>query len=228
MPSSVTERLTPRRYAIIRSLVGGLLLTAASVQGAVPLEIVGLFKDTAVIREGGRERMLRAGDTSASGVTLISANSREAVVSYQGERQTVSLSEGPVGAGGYAQATAQSVSIPADSMGQYRIRGAINNRYVDFLIDTGASVVALSSITADTLGIDYTRGQRGSVQTAQGNAESHFLTLDTVTVAGITAHHVQAAIITGSHPQDILLGMSFLRQVSMRENGGVLTLVQKY
>ena len=99
---------------------------------------------------------------------------------------------------------------------------------MDFLIDTGASVVALSSVVAESLGIDYSRGQRGAVQTAQGNAESYFLTLDQVTVAGLTARNVQAAIISGSYPVDILLGMSFLRQVSMRENGGVMTLVQKY
>ena len=113
-------------------------------------------------------------------------------------------------------------------MGQYRIRGAINNRYVDFLIDTGASVVALSSAAAESLGIDYASGQRGAVQTAQGNAESYFLTLDRITVAGLTAHNVQAAVINGHYPVDILLGMSFLRQVSMSENAGVMKLVQKY
>jgi predicted aspartyl protease len=47
-------------------------------------------------------------------------------------------------------------------------------------------------------------------------------------VAGITAHNVQAAIITGRFPVDILLGMSFLKQVSIRESGGVMTLVQNY
>ena len=78
------------------------------------------------------------------------------------------------------------------------------------------------------MGIDYTSGQRGSVQTAQGNAESYFLILERVTVAGITAHNVQAAIITGQYPLDILLGMSFLKQVSIQESGGVMTLIAKY
>ena len=131
-------------------------------------------------------------------------------------------------AGQYAEAQTSQVSIPADDLGQYRIRGAINNHYVDFLVDTGASVVALSSAQAEALGINYRQGQLGSVQTAQGTAESYFMTLDKVTVAGITAHHVQAAIITGHYPIDILLGMSFLKQVSIRESGGVMTLVQNY
>ncbi len=54
------------------------------------------------------------------------------------------------------------------------------------------------------------------------------MTLDKITVAGITARNVQAAIISGRFPLDILLGMSFLKQVSMQESGGVMTLVQRY
>jgi aspartyl protease family protein len=206
-----------------------LILTstlAMAANAVVPVEIVGLFKDMAVIRAGGGEKLLRVGETTPQGVTLVSATSREAVVAWQGTQHTLGLSKQV--AGQYAEAQVSEVSIPADDLGQYRIRGAINNHYVDFLIDTGASVVALSSAQAEALGINYKQGRRGSVQTAQGNAESYFMNLQQITVAGITAHNVQAAIITGQYPVDILLGMSFLKQVSIRENGGVMTLVQNY
>jgi aspartyl protease family protein len=202
------------------------IAAAALAHASVPLEVVGLFKDRVVVREPGGQRLLSVGETSANGVTLIRADSREALVAYEGEQHTVTLSNRV--AGGYARSQTSEVAIPADDLGQYRIRGAINNRYVDFLIDTGASVVAMSSMAAESLGIDYARGQRGAVQTAQGNAESWFLTLEEVTVAGLTARNVQAAIIKGHYPVDILLGMSFLKQVSMSENAGVMTLVQKY
>jgi len=217
-----------RQRTIHRLIVLGLVLAAAAVQAAVPVQIVGLFKDAAVIREGGGERLLKVGETTRRGVTLVSANAREAIVSFDGQKHTLNINSRVAGSGGYAEPKISRISIPADDLGQYRIRGAINDRYVDFLIDTGASVVALSSSTAATLGIDYSRGERGSVQTAQGNAESYFMILDRVTVAGITAHNVQAAIITGRFPVEILLGMSFLKQVSMQENGGVMTLVQRY
>ena len=201
-------------------------LVAMTAQAVVPVEIVGLFKDMAVIRAGAGEQLLKVGETTPQGVTLVSANSREAVVAWRGTQHTLGLTKQV--AGQYAEAQVSEVSIPADNLGQYRIRGAINNHYVDFLVDTGASVVALSSAQADALGINYKQGQRGSVQTAQGNAESYFMDLQKVTVAGITAHNVQAAIISGNYPVDILLGMSFLKQVSIRENGGVMTLVQNY
>ncbi len=217
----------------LASLMAALLLaaagqTAGAGQESVPVTIVGLFKDQAVIRTAGGEQLLRAGETTAEGVTLIRANAREAVVAYQGRQHTLGLSRQAAGSGGYTRATVSRVSIPADSLGQYRIRGAINNSYVDFLVDTGASVVALSSVTADGLGIDYRSGRRGSVQTAQGNTESYFVTLPSITVAGITAHNVQAAVITGSYPVDILLGMSFLKQVSISEEAGVMTLVKTH
>ena len=155
-----------------------------------------------------------------------SAPAHEALVEYQGESYVLRLTSRV--AGSYVKAENSRVSISADDLGQYRIRGSINNSYVDFLVDTGASVVALSSNAAQSLGIDYQSGQRGSVQTAQGNAESYFLTLDRVTVSGITAHNVQAAVITGQFPVEILLGMSFLRQVSIQESGGVMTLIQSF
>ena len=208
-------------------LAAVVLLAVPALGGPVPVDIVGLFKDQAVIRSGSGQQLLKVGETTPQGVTLLSANAQEAMVAYQGERHTLGLTRQAAGAGGYSEAQIAQVSIPADGLGQYRIRGAINNRFVDFLVDTGASVVALSSVAADGLVIYYrSRGQKGFVQTAQGNAESYFMNLDAVTVAGITAHNVQAAVITGSHPVDILLGMSFLRNVAMQERGGVLTLVK--
>ena len=86
----------------------------------------------------------------------------------------------------------------------------------------------MSSTDAEGLGVDYLSGQPGSVQTAQGVADSYFVILDEVTVGSITAYNVQATVIQGGFPVDILLGMSYLRQVSMQENNGVLTLIAKH
>ncbi len=71
------------------------------------------------------------------------------------------------------------------------MRGALNDHMVDFLVDTGASVVALSERQAQMMGLDYRSGQRGSVQTAQGNANAYFLLLDRVTLGGITRRQGQ-------------------------------------
>ena len=202
------------------------LLTAKFAFSVGPVEVVGLFKNMAVVRVAGGEALIRVGETSDQGVTLLSADAREARVRYRGEEYHLSLSS-RVGAS-FQKPTRAEIAIAPDRYGQYRIRGSINNNIANFLVDTGASVVAISSRDAQGLGLAYERGEKGVVQTAQGTTESFFMILDEVTVGSITAYNVQAAVIEGAYPVDILLGMSFLRQVGMQENGGVLTLTQKY
>jgi len=205
-------------------LVALLTVCSALSWAAAPVEVVGLFKDRAVIRLAGEEKLLRVGETSPAGVTLLAADANGATVRYRDEEYTLSLSNRI--AGGFQEVAKPVVSISADQLGQYRIRGAINNNYVNFLVDTGASVVALSSATADRIGLSYKDGQKGTVATAQGMADSYFVTLAEVNIAGITAYNVQAAVIIGQYPLETLLGMSFLRSVGLQENAGVMTLTQ--
>lgn len=203
------------------------LVWCAGVSAYTPIEAVGLFKDRAMIRVNGKEHYLRVGESSPDGVQLVSADPLQAVVVYRGERHTLSLSD-RVG-GRFAATSAASITIASDELGQYRIRGAINGHYVGFLVDTGASVVAMSERQASALGIDYLgSAQVGSVATAQGEAKSYFVDLDTVNVGGIEGRNVKAAVIEGDYPTEVLLGMSYLRSVAIKENAGVLTLTAKY
>jgi aspartyl protease family protein len=207
-------------------LIAIVVLGSVFAAAVVPVSIVGLFKDQAVVQVGGTQRLMKVGQTSPEGVELISANTSEAVVIYQGQRHTLTLSNRV--SSGFQEAQKASITIPSDQMGQYRVRGAINGQYVNFLLDTGASVVALSSREAQRLGLNYERGQPGQVATAQGTTDSYFMVVDEMSVAGIKVHNVQVAVIDGEYPLEILLGMTFLRQVSMQEQGGVMTLTQKY
>jgi aspartyl protease family protein len=199
----------------------------ASALAYSPIEAVGLFKDRAMIRVHGTEHYLRVGETSPEGVRLLSANAAEAVVVYEGQQHRLSLTD-RVG-GSFAETTKTTISIAPDAVGQYRIRGAINGQLVGFLIDTGASVVAMSEPQAAALGIDYkASAEVGKVVTAQGEAKSFFVDLDSVSVGGVEGYNVKAAVIEGSYPVEVLLGMSYLRQVEMNESAGVLTLTAKY
>lgn len=202
-----------------------LALPIGALASAVPVEVVGLFKDHAVVRLQGSEFVMKAGETRG-GVTLVSADARQARVAYEGREHVLGLSNRV--SSRYRDVDKAQVVISSDSLGQYWIRGAINNRFTNFLVDTGASVVAISAADARALGIEFDESDRGTVQTAQGTADTHFVTLDEVVVGGITAHNVRAAIIEGEYPLEPLLGMSFLRQVSLQENAGVLTLTKQH
>jgi aspartyl protease family protein len=201
------------------------LLAAGPAVAAPPVEVLALFKDRAVLRAAGAEHLLRAGETSPDGITLIEADADGARVRYRGEEHRLTLSRHVAGA--FLAPERQTVAIPPDPLGQYRVRGAINGVFVDFLVDTGASVVAMSRRHARSLGLDVDGAQQGVVQTAQGRVDAYFVNLREVAVGGLIAHNVQGAVIDSDFPVDILLGMSFLRHVGLEERGGVLTLLQR-
>ena len=211
-----------------------LLLTVALMLGLAnavfangPVEAVGLFKDRAMIRVLGKEHYLTVGQTSAEGATLLESDAHHAVVRYKGETYRLTLSDQ---IGGVFQAPTQTtLSIAPDKIGQYRAQGTINGYATDFLVDTGASLVAISERSAKEMGLQYaTSPEHASVVTAQGRVNSYLIDLDTVTVGGITTHHVRAAVIPGDYPLEVLLGMSFLHKVKMEQQENVMVLRQLY
>ncbi len=205
-----------------------LAWSLASAAYAAPprVEVVGLFRDQAVVRFAGAEHLLRKGQ-SVAGLTLITADSSKAVFRYRGERFELGLS-GRVGAS-FAAVEQTTFSIMRDEFGQYRTGGAINGQPVDLLVDTGASIMVMSRTRADRLGLQIDPdGPQVTVYTAQGETPAHVVVLDRVTVGGIERRGVQAAVIEGDYPAEILLGMSFLSGVTLQESAGVLTLTQHF
>jgi len=216
--------MTRHRSVWLLGLVATLSLTAYA---NAPVEAVGLFKDRAMIRVLGREHYLLVGQTSPEGATLVESDAQHAVVRYKDETYRLTLTD-RVG-GTFQPANQTSISIAPDGIGQYRIKGTINGYSTDFLVDTGASLVAISEREAKQMGINYANSsERGQVVTAQGQANSYLVDLETVTVGGITTHHVRAAVIPGDYPLEVLLGMSFLQKVKMEQTAGVMVLKQLY
>lgn len=214
----------PRILHILNAalLAAGLLSSALA---SASVEIVGLFKDRAVVRTARGEEMIRVGQTSANGVKLLFANAEKARVQFQGKTYDLSLSN-RVGSS-FQEAAVRSVSVNMDQSGSFRVNGSINGNPANFLVDTGANVVAMSSKQASALGISYQIGETGKVVTAQGEVDAKNITLTEVSVGGVKAHNVAATVIEGNYPVEILLGMSFLSQVAMKNEGGVLTLSQR-
>ncbi len=203
-----------------------LVMSFQSVAQDLDMEVVGLFKNVAVLNISGNERLLKVGQLSPEGVLLVSADSKEAVIEISGKKMHLTLSSRI--SAEFKTPASVTVSIMLNSAGQYRTTGSINGRPVSFLVDTGATIVAINSITAKSLGIDSSKGRVLRATTASGVVESVEVFLDIVKVGGIKIRNVQAAVIPGSFPLDILLGMSFLRNVEIRENAGTMQLTTKY
>jgi aspartyl protease family protein len=206
-----------------------IVLFAFCVSGmpvrAADVEVQALFTHAAMLKIEGQSKMLKVGK-SFGGVTLLEANSREAIIEIAGKRQTVTVSQRI--SGNYEQPKQREVRITRDSRMQYLSQAEINGRGVTVLVDTGANVVAMNSIQAQSLGINYRSGKPSQVETAGGVVAAWIVTLDAVDVGGIVVNGVQASVIEGTHPVTILLGMTYLKHVEMQEKNGILLLSRSY
>ncbi len=192
---------------------------------SVDIEVVGLLKNAAVVGINGQQRVLKVGQTSPEGVLLVSADSEKAVVSLDGESRTIYLSRKI--ATSFKKPKEVSVSIQRNDVGQFVVGGTINGSPVRLLVDTGANIVAISGVEAKRLGLDFESGRKLQATTAAGVVASYEVVLDSVQVGAIKVDNVAAVVLPGDHPTDILLGMSFLDRVVIREEKGVLLLISK-
>jgi aspartyl protease family protein len=124
--------------------------------------------------------------------------------------------------------TYRATSIAADAGGQYRARALIEGQGVDVMIDTGATVVALTSETAARLGVALDpSGPRWRMNTANGVALASPVTLRSVSLGAIYMNDVQAVVMPPGASSVNLLGASFLKRlVSVEQRDGTLVLRQ--
>lgn len=208
-------------FGLLLALVSPLSLAADMVV------VLGLFKDKAVVNINGKQRSLSVGQVSPEGIKLISANSHEAVLEIAGKRKTYSLGDTQMGA---ASTTPDQtpVQLWPNPQGMYTALGSINGLPVNFLVDTGATLIALNAFHAEHLGIDYRRaGQRVLLSTASGVEQGYQVKLNRVRVGGIELRDIAAVVLEGPNPPEALLGMSFLGRVEMRNNGQIMQLRQR-
>lgn len=204
------------------------VLLSAPLAAAPQVQVVGLFPGAAVVTVDGQRQLLKVGQSGPAGVTLVSADTRGAVLRVDGVDKPYSLSREYSGAG-YAEPQRQQLSIARGQGGHYWVAGSINRQGVQFLVDTGASSVAMNEAQASRLGLDYkTRGIPMQVNTAGGVVPAWRMTLNSVKVGSLELLGVEAAIIAGGSPGEVLLGMSFLNRVGWREEQGVLRLEGKH
>jgi aspartyl protease family protein len=129
----------------------------------------------------------------------------------------------------YKQRAHSEVTIVRNAAGMYTTVGSINSLPVDFLVDTGASVIAMNAGHARRLGIDFRlSGQPTMVGTASGITQAYRVILDTVSVGEISARQVPAVVIDGAFPVQVLLGMSFLGQVEIQREGALMRLKKRH
>jgi aspartyl protease family protein len=217
-----------RKYLPVTVLVALAVFSLNIVAARPDLRIVGLFKDRAVVFIDGKQRLLTAGETSPEGVLLLSADSDGAVFEIDGQRIEKGL-DGRVMPIKNRPTAASEVQIWRNTSGMFTTTGSINGLPVGFLVDTGATQVAMNAAQARRLGIDYrVDGRPANVTTASGVVKAYTVMLDSVKVGDIKLLNVAGVVIEGAQPERVLLGMSYLGRVQLSNEGQLMTLRKKY
>jgi aspartyl protease family protein len=208
------------------SAAAALALWLAAAPGwAQDVQLVGTFGDKAAVLviDGGEPRTLRVG-REAAGVKLVSVERDSAVIEVAGARRTLARGQHATSRAGAGR---QTITLAADTRGHFVTMGAINDQPVQFVVDTGATLVALPAADAARLGLDYRRGELALTKTAAGVVPVYRVRLDKVRLGAIEINGVEGVVIEKG--LDIaLLGMSFLSRVDMRHEGQLMTLTRRY
>lgn len=159
------------------------------------------------------------------GVKVVSIQGDLVVVEIDGRKRPLRVGQHAVGTGNAADS--EQIILKADGAGHFVTNGTINGGSIRFLVDTGASMISLGASDARRLGLDFNKGQKGFAQTANGQTMVSKVQLDSVRVAGVTLHQVDAVIHQTELPV-ALLGMSFLNRMEMQRNGNTMTLKKRY
>ena len=209
---------------IIALLLSGLAFALPA--RAADVSMVGVIGSRAAVLavDGGDPKTVKVGQTW-NGITVVSVERSQATVEIDGVRRVLRL--GAHYRSAEAAPARQSVTLAADARGHFFSEGAINGRPMRFLVDTGATAIALPATDARRLGLDYLKGERGRTSTAGGMVEIYRMRLDRVRLGDIELTGVDAVVI--EQGLDIaLLGMSFLNRVEMKREGQTMTLIRRF
>jgi len=212
----------------ILTVLLSLTINIRSVQ-ALDVIVMAIFGDMVILKVDGAKHKLKVGDKTPEGISLEEID-YDTVILKQGNKKSRHklgghVSFGLEGGRGEKLGKEQIARIwPQGDM--YVTHGYINKFAVTFMVDTGATWIALSESLAKRMGINYFRGEPGFAGTASGRTSIYKIKLDSVRVGDIVMYNVEAAVIPNLSGH-VLLGNSFLKYTEMTRTRQVMILKKK-
>ena len=192
------------------------------------VSLQGILGSKAVLLIDGKRQLLSSGEKE-DGVKIIKIYPDSIEVNIDGKLRRLRMGDLNAVSSPYKQRESATVIVAPDARGMYVTVGSINGLPVPFLVDTGATTIAMNAAQAKRLGIDFRiTGQVTMVGTASGVTKAYRVTLNKVTLGAITLHNISAVVLEGRFPVQALLGMSFLGQLEIQREGSVMRIKKKY
>jgi len=208
-------------------IIALLVFLYAGAAAAADVSLIGVIGDKAVViaLDGGDPKTIKVGQTW-QGISVIEVERGQATVEIDGKKRVLKIGQHyrsvAAAAGGRSK-----ITLAADSRGMFHADGSINGVPVRFMVDTGATFVGMSANEARRLGIDYQKGRKVMMQTANGRVLNYLITLDRVRLGDIELSGVEGVVGEQDMPF-ALLGMSFLNRLEMQRDGGSMTLTRRF
>jgi aspartyl protease family protein len=214
--------------ALSRSMTlaaAGLLVAGSAVAQSVTLNGTSGNR-LALLVIDGTPRTLAVGQ-SVQGVRLVALADGEARIEVGGRQVLLRIGAAPVKLGaGAKDGGGSEIVLTASSGGHFMSSGSINGGAVKFLVDTGATLVALSQADAERIGLRYREAERFVTHTANGPVPVHRVMLNSVRIGDVEIYNVEAAVVPAQMPF-VLLGNSFLTRFQMKRENDRMTLVKR-
>lgn len=219
--------MRPTRVLLAALLPLAMAAGPATSAWAESVMLTGTIGNRAILMvDGGAPRTVAAGEKLGN-VKLVSVQGDQAVVEVGGQRSTLRMDTPVSVGGGGGSASGNRIVLPANSGGHFLTLGAINGRSVNFMVDTGATLVSISAADALRIGLEYKKARPVQINTANGVAQAYRVRLNSVRVGDVEVYDIDALVSEQPMPY-VLLGNSFMNRFSMQREGDQMVLQKRY
>ena len=212
---------------------------ATAQQATQSVALSGVMGSKALlVVDGGAPKALAVGETY-QGIKVLSVSGEQAVLEVKSTgsaagnsaaglaRLTVRVGDAPVSQGARpGGSNGSKIILPVGQGGHFFAQGLINNRPIQFMVDTGATTVALGISDAERMGIDYKKGQMVRMSTANGVAQGWKVKVNVLKIGDIEVYDVDTVV--GPNMPYALLGNSFLSRFNMNKTFDQMVLEKRY
>ena len=201
---------------------------ACGVANAQSVALAGMLgKQALLVVNGSAPKSVAPGDTH-QGVKVISTSADQAVIEQAGKRMTLRVGEAPVNMGGAAGGPrGNRIVLTAGTGGHFMTPGQVNGKAAHFMVDTGATSIAMGALDAERAGINFKSGQPVNMATANGVTQGYRIKLNSVRIGDVEVFDVEAVVTPNAMPF-MLLGNSFLTRFQMTRENDQMTLTRRY